>query len=41
VVKIDKIEYDVTEEELLAGVGSTTVPLERQHNQRNQLTYRI
>ena len=35
VVRIDKVEYDVSEEELMAGVGSTTVPLSRQSNQRN------
>lgn len=34
VVKIDQVEYDVSEEEILSGVGSTTIPLERQQNHR-------
>lgn len=27
VVKIDKIEYDVSEEDLVSGIGSTTISL--------------
>lgn len=30
VVKIDKVEYDVTEQELAAGIGSTTIALQGQ-----------
>ena len=30
VVKIDKLEYDVTEDELAAGIGSTTIALQGQ-----------